>query len=220
MSERRLLSSVRAEDWAPVYNEFWHGLVHSANNRIAALGGILQLYESKISTPGQGMEALRGEVPRLRNLMQQFRALTVSRSERREPVRLRDAMGVVTGLVAHHALARNWSITVTEEPPGLEPVLLWPADALCLPTLMLLAAGGSRNAASVSVSFAQADAMSAAVMVTDQAADVVAASGAFAALARAVAVEHGRLDCVALPPTQAELRLALPGLSLAAQLQA
>lgn len=220
MSERRLPSSVRAEDWAPVYDEFWHGLVHAANNRVAALSGIVQLHEHKISTPKESMDALRAEVARLRDLMQQFRALTVSRSERREPVRLGNAMKGATEIAAHHALARNWSITLTDEPPGLEPVLLWPADAFRFPALLLLAAGGSRAEASLFVSYADADGMSAAAMVTDQAAEAITASAAFAALAHAVAVEHGRLDCLALAPTQAELRLALPGLRRAVQLQA
>lgn len=218
MSARALISSVRAEHWAPVYDELMHGVVHSANNRIAALSGIVQLQEHKLSTAQESFDALRDEVGRLRSLMVKFRALTVPRGVRREPVRLGDALQTASELLAHHDVARNWSITVTDEPPGVEPVLLWPADPLRFATLLLLAANAGRPDGTLFVSISEADGMSVAGVFTSNRTDSVQAAPAYRALQLAVDSEGGSLECIALAAEQIELRLLLPGLARAAQL--
>lgn len=218
MSERELHSSVRAEDWAPIYDDLMHGVVHAANNRIAALGGIVQLQEHKLSTPQETFDSLRDEVERLRSLMAKFRSLTVPPGARREPVRLGDALLVAAELLAHHAVARNWTITLTDEPPGVEPVLLWPADPLRCATLLLLAAGATRANGELFVTFSDADGMSVAGVVAANDRAAVEASRAFRALRDAAVAERGTLECSALGDAQLELRLSLPGLARAAQL--
>lgn len=220
MSDRKLPSSVNAEAWAPIDDELWHGLVHAANNRIASLGGIVQLHEHKISTPEEGMRALSDEVARLRALMLKFRALTVSRKEQREIARIAHGLTTAVGLLAHHSVGRNWVITVTDEPPGVEPVSLWPADPLRFALLLLLAAGAGRQEASFFVTFADCDGMTEVSVMGENASAAVEASAAYAALSAAATAEGGQLQCTMLSPEQVELRLALPGLTRAAQRQA
>ncbi|MBX3174288.1 MAG: HAMP domain-containing histidine kinase [Gemmatimonadaceae bacterium] len=213
ISEFPLQSAVRAEDWANVHDELLHGLVHTANNRIAALGGIVQLQENDLMEADEALTQLRDEVARLRALMLKFRAMTVRRAPSREPVRLGDVLQGTVDVLAHHAVARNWTITLTEEAGDVPPVNLWAADHLRFGVLLLLAAGAGTAKGEYFVTFA-APAASAEVTVTAQnSAEVISASAEFEALSRAATSEGGALRCERVSDTHADLVLSLPGLA-------
>lgn len=192
-------SSVGAEEWALVHDALLQGVVHASNNRVAALSGIVQLQEHALATPQEGLAALKLEVPRLRAMMELFRALMARRGDKREPARLSECARGAAALLAHHPVARQWTVRVDDEPADAEPVLLWPTDAMRFAVLLLLAAGGDAPTGGdappgeLRVSILRSGKRTTASVVAEGKAAAVAASPEFLALKRAAEREGGTL---------------------------
>jgi hypothetical protein len=194
ISKQPWYSSVAADDWAPVHDALLQGVVHACNNRVAALGGIVQLQEHALATPQEGFASLKAEVPRLRAMMELFRALMARRGDKREPARLSECARGAAALLAHHPVARQWTVRVDDEPADAEPVLLWPTDALRFALLLLLAAGGGTpSGGELRVSVLRNGKRTTASVVAAGSAAAVAASPEFLALQRAAEREGGTL---------------------------
>lgn len=208
-----LQSAVRAEDWAGVHDELLHGVVHTANNRIAALGGIVQLQENNLMDAAEALGQLREEVALLRALMLKFRALTVHRAPARAPARLGGVLRGAMDVLAHHAVARNWTVTVTEEPDAVPPVNLWAADHLRFGVLLVLAAGAGTAKGEHLVMFSTAGSNAEVTVTAQNSVGAVTGAAEFQALARAAALEGGSLRCEKVSDTHADVVLSIPGLA-------
>lgn len=206
-------SDVRVEDWAPVQDQLLQGLLHSCNNRLAALAGVMQLQEHGLAEPAEGIAAVGGEVKRMRELMEVFRLLTPKRGKAKEAIRLDEALRAAQGLLKHHHGARRWALELSEVQRA-DPVLLWPADALRIPVLLWLAGAagtpdGQRVEASV-VSLGKDTVVS--VQGAGSEADVRARTE-FAALQHVANSVGGALGCTAgTEKASVTLTLALPAL--------
>lgn len=214
--QRRVPSAVDADVWSGVLDELLHGVVHAANNRVAALGGILQLQDHGLATPSEGIAALRDEVARLRTLMERFRDLTTKRGEQREALRFSDALRASQLVLAHASATRNWQVTVADEGPDVEPVLLWPADPFRFATLLLLAAGAETKTGELFAAVLRNGDFTEVSVVAPGQREATEASLAYRALAEAAQREGGQLRCDATNHgASVELTLVLPGLSAA-----
>lgn len=214
MSEMR--SSVAADDWALVHEDLLAGVVHACNNRVAALGALCELQDAGLSTAEEGFHSLRAEVGKLRTMMELLRALMLKAGAKQEPSRFGDALEGAAALLTHHIIARQWTITIADEPTGTEPVLLWPSDPVRFAVLLLLAAGGQARSGELRVSVIPNG--------TDVEISVVAAGAAaevegrteYLALRRAVELEGGSVRCRPyVDTTSVKTTLALPGLTKA-----
>lgn len=216
ISKQPWYSSVAADDWAPVHDALLQGVVHACNNRVAALGGIVQLQEHALATPQEGLASLKTEVPRLRAMMELFRALMARRGDKKEPARLGECARGAAALLAHHPVARQWSVRVDDEPADAEPVLLWPTDALRFALLLLLAAGGDAPSGELRVSILREGKRTRASVVAAGNAQAVSASTEFLALQRAAEREGGKLTVADYGGSGGvEVTLTLLGLSAA-----
>lgn len=186
-------SSVSAEEWALVHDALLQGVVHACNNRVAALGGIVQLQEHALATPQEGFASLKAEVPRLRAMMELFRALMARRGDKREPARMSECVRGAAALLAHHPVARQWTVRVDDEPADAEPVLLWPTDQLRFAILLLLAAGGEAPSGELRVSVLKSGKHTSVSVIAAGHAAAVGASAEFVALRRAAEREGGTL---------------------------
>src|SRR5690606_17435651 len=92
--------AVSAADWASVSDACLQGVVHACNNRVAALGGIVQLQDHKLASAEEGFASLREEVVRFRALMELLRALMARKGEKREPARMVEALRAAAALLA------------------------------------------------------------------------------------------------------------------------
>lgn len=204
-------SAVRAEDWLPVQDEMLQGLVHSCNNRVAALSGLMQLQEHGLAEPQEGIVAVTEEVKRLRTLLDLFRAICGRRGEQREARRLEDALQTAMSVLAHHHGARRWDLRMSESVQA-EPVLLWPSDALRLPVLLLLAAGaGTPEGGIVEAAVTSVGAESVVTVTGGGSEPGVRARPEFAALQHAVTAEGGSLGCApGMTEASVTVTLALP----------
>lgn len=210
---KALRTSVSAEVWAPVGDALLHGLVHTANNRIAALGGILQLQELDLATPTEGIQSVREEFAKLRILMERFRDISSKRGEMKAAAVLADAVKAAALLLAQHSTARQWKLNITEAGSDVEPVLLWPSDPLRFACLLLLAAGGPGNGAELLVTTLQNGAMVEVTAVSPMPAAEVVVRPEFVGLQAAAAMEGGSLSAVAINENASVMvTLALPGL--------
>lgn len=214
MSELR--SSVAADDWALMHDELLAGVVHACNNRVAALGALCELQEAGLSTAQEGLLALRSEVGKLRGMMELLRALMLKTGAKKEPSRFGDALQGASALLAHHISARQWTITIADEPTETEPVLLWPSDALRFAVLLLMAAGGRAPSGELRVTVMPSGAdVEISVLATGAAAEVEARAE-YVALQRAAALEGGGLRCRPyVDKTSVKVTLSLPGLTKA-----
>jgi hypothetical protein len=190
-------SSVSAEEWAPVHDALLQGVVHACNNRVAALGGIVQLQEHALATPQEGLASLKNEVPRLRAMMELFRSLMARRGDKREPARLSECVRSAAALLAHHPVARQWTVRVNDEPADAEPVLLWPTDQVRFAILLLLSAGGDAPSGELRVSVLKSGKRTSVSVVATGSATAAAASAEFVALKRAAEREGGTLEVAA-----------------------
>jgi hypothetical protein len=210
-------SSVAADDWAPIHDALLQGVVHACNNRVAALGGIVQLQDHALATPQEGFASLKAEVPRLRAMMELFRALMARRGDKREPVRLSECARGAAALLEHHPVARQWTVRVDDEPADAEPVLLWPTDALRFALLLLLAAGGDAPSGELRVSVLRNGKRTTASVVTTGNAAAAEASAEFLALRRAAEREGGTLVATTYGGHEGvQVTLTLLGLAAAA----
>jgi hypothetical protein len=215
-SGKQLRTSLSADAWAPVGDALLHGLVHTANNRIAALGGILQLQELELATQDEGIQSVREEFAKLRTLMERFRDISSKRGAAKVAAVMADALNGAALLMAQHATARQWKLNITEAGSDVEPVLLWPSDPLRFACMLLLAAGGPGQGAEVLVATLQNGPMVEVTVVSPVSAAEVMARPEFIGLQAAAALEGGSLSAVAINENASvAVTLALPGLSLA-----
>lgn len=215
-SERPVRSSLSVEVWAPVGDALLHGLVHTANNRIAALGGILQLQELDLATPTEGIQQVRDEFAKLRTLMERFRDITSKRGDAKVASVMAEGLGAAALLMAQHATARQWKLTITEAASDVEPVLLWPSDLIRFSCVLLLAAGGPGPGAEILVATLQNGAMVEVTVVSPMPATEVMLRPEFVGLQAAAALEGGSLSAVAINAnTSVAVTLVLPGVSAA-----
>lgn len=217
MIEGQVHSDVRVDDWAPVQDQLLQGLLHSCNNRLAALAGVMQLQEHGLAAPAEGIAAVGTELTKMREMMDVFRLLVPRRGKAKEAIRLDEALRTAQRLLRHHHGARRWTLHVAET-GGAEPVLLWPADALRVPVLLWLAsAAGTPEGQRVEASVA---AVGRDTVVTVQGAgreDVVRGCAEFAALQRVAEAVGGALGCAPDAQTASvTLTLAVPALSSSA----
>ncbi len=211
-------SSVSADVWAPVVDALLHGVVHAANNRTAALGGILQLQELELATPKEGIQSVRDEFVKLRALMERFRDLGSKRGDKKEASVIGDALESAALLLAQHATARQWILTIMEAAPDVEPVLLWRSDPLRFACLLILASGGPGVGAELLIATLQNGAMVEVTVVSPMSARAVMGRPEFAGLQAAAALEGGSLTAVPINENASvAVTLALPGLSKAVQ---
>lgn len=209
-------SSIRAEDWLPVHQALLAGLVHACNNRVAALSGIAQLYEARLSTGDEGMQQLLGEVEKLRSLMSLFRLALNGRSARREPARMGEALQTAVALLANHLDARHSRLEAPPESGDVEPVMLWPGDAVRFAVLAFLAAGSEAGKSTVEATIARVGDETV-VAITAPGVEInVLARPEFAALSHAVEHEGGSVSCASMSAGTIMLTLALPGMTKAA----
>ncbi len=208
-------SSIRADDWLPVHQALLAGLVHACNNRVAALSGIAQLYEAKLSSGEEGMQQLLGEVDKLRALMGLFRLALSGRSARREPARMGEALQTAAMLLAHHLDARHARFDAPPESGDVEPVMLWPGDALRFAVLALLASGADAGKGTVESSIARVGDETVMAITAPGSDSVVMARSEFGALAYASKLEGGAVSCASISAGTILLTLALPGMTKA-----
>lgn len=208
-------SAIRAADWLPVHQAVLAGLVHACNNRVAALSGIAQLYEAQLSTGDEGMQQLLGEVEKLRSLMGLFRLALNGRSARREPSRMGEALQAASAMLAHHLDARHSRFDAPAESGEVEPVLLWPGDAVRFAVLALLAAGAEAGKGTVESTIARVGDETVVAITAPGSESVVMARLEFAALAYASEREGGTVNCASISAGTILLTLALPGMTKA-----
>lgn len=208
-------SVFEAAEWMPVEQALLQGLVHACNNRVAALSGISQLYEADLASGAESMQALGGEIQRLRTLMQLFRTVLIGRPERREPARMGEAMQSAVAVLAYHLDARQAKLEAPSELGDVEPVLLWPGDALRFATLAYLAVCVDAGKAAVVGALARVG--SETVVSVTTAGDVarVQAREEFRVLQVAAERAGGSAQCAAIAEGEVMLTLAIPGLSKA-----
>lgn len=209
-------SAVLPAQWLPVHEALVQGLLHALNNRVAALSGIVQLYEAQLSTGEEGMQQIVGEVEKLRGLMQLLRQGVGARASRREPVRMGEALRAAAALLAYHLEARQAHYTAPEDAIDVEPVYLWNGDAQRLALLAFLAM--SRTAGKgggVTASLARVLDETVVTVTGPGVVDHVREAPEFVALQEAVGREGGMASAVAGPEGSVLLTFALPGLSKA-----
>ncbi len=209
-------SAVAAHDWAPVHDELLAGVVHACNNRVAALGALCELQEAGLSTEQEGLLALRTEVGKLRAMMELLRALMLKTGAKKEPSRFGDAVAGAASLLTHHMVARQWTISVADEPTETEPVLMWPSDPLRFAVLLLLAAGGQAPSGELRVTVMPTGTdVEISVLAKGSAAEVEARAE-YLALRRAAEQERGGVRCRPyVDKTSVKVTLTLPGLTKA-----
>jgi hypothetical protein len=216
MSERPEASSVASEDWLPVLEQLLDGCNHTLNNRIAALGGISQLLGMDLVSRAEAGRAIGAEVELLRAATELLRKLGVQRPGRREAGRAGDALRLAAQLLAHHREARSYRFGIAEEPPDVEPLLLWRADHVRAAVLFLLAAGGeAKGELSIEARIEAADGLVRISATTPVASGVVQGTRSYGALARFAAAEGGACTSAAAPDGATALVLELPGLARA-----
>lgn len=215
-ASRGIRSSVSAEVWAPVGDALLHGVVHAANNRIAALGGILQLQEMELATPQEGMQSVRDEFAKLRTLMERFRDLGSKRGEKKEATVIADALKGASLLLAQHSTARQWKLSITEAAPDVEPVLLWATDPLRFACLFILASGGPDIGSELLITTLQNGEMVEVTAVSPMNLAAVMKRSEFVGLQQAATAEGGSLTAEPINDNASVMvTLALPGLSKA-----
>ncbi len=215
MQGRGAHSVFEVSEWAPVQDALMQGLVHACNNRVAALSGISQLYEAQLSTGDEGMQQLSGEVEKLRSLMGLFRSVLAGRAARRDPARMGEALQLAAALLAYHLDARHVHFEAPQESGDVEPVLLWPGDAMRFAVLAYLAASVGAGKATVEGVIARVGDETVVSVSSPGTVDGVRASAEFAALAAAAERAGGSALCGAAPGEHVVLTLALPGLTKA-----
>lgn len=208
-------SAFRAEEWYPVYDALLQGLVHACNNRVAALGGLVQLHEAGLSTADEGMAQLSAEVERLRELMGQYRALAGTRSARRDPARMGESLQQAATLLGYHLEARQSQFAVVAENGHVEPVLLFHGDAVRFAALALLAAGSTAGRGTVRAELARVGDETVVTVTAPGKLEEVRATHEYRALAAAAERERGTVTIAASTDEELRLSLALPGLSKA-----
>ncbi len=209
-------SSIAAEHWLPVYEALVQGLMHALNNRVAALSGIVQLYQAQLSTGDEGMQQLTGEVEKLRQLLTTMRGGLGVRPAKREPMRLGDAFQTAASLLAYHLEARQAQYTAPQDSGDVEPVFLHSADALRFALLTYLAAArATGKGGAVTAVLARLGDDTVVTVTAPGSAAAVKSSVEFAAVAEAAAREGGVASCAEGIGESVLLMLALPGLTKA-----
>lgn len=208
-------SSIRADDWLPVHQALLAGLVHACNNRVAALSGIAQLYEAQLSSGDEGMQQLLGEVEKLRALMGLFRLALNGRSARREPARMGEALQTAALLLSHHLDARHARFDAPAENGEVEPVMLWPGDAVRISVLAFLAASANAGKGAVEASIARVGDETVVAITALGTESAVMARSEFAALVYALEREGGTVSCATMSGATILLTIALPGMTKA-----
>ncbi|HTK50047.1 MAG TPA: hypothetical protein VL328_18835 [Gemmatimonadaceae bacterium] len=93
------------DDWSTISNELLHGLVHALNNRMAALGALVELARLG-DEPGDTLEGLSDELTMLGQVNALFALLPERRSEP-EALELSAALDDALRLHAHHPRLRH-----------------------------------------------------------------------------------------------------------------
>lgn len=208
-------SAFEVVEWAPVQESLLQGIVHACNNRVAALSGISQLYDAQLSTGDESMQQLSGEVEKLRTLMGLFRTVLSGRAERREPARMGEALQSAASLLAYHLEARHSRFDAPPESGEVEPVLLWPGDALRFAVLAFLAASVGAGKSAVEGAIARVGDETVVTVTAMGAAEAVRERAEFKALQAAAARVGGSAQCGAGLEGHVMLTLALPGITKA-----
>ena len=215
--EPAIRSAVPSNAWVTVQETLYGGLVHALNNCVAALSGIVQPQDEGLVAPVDGTGQLRSKVNLLCAMMDLLRVLMARRGERREPVRMGDAMRDVQALLAHHPVARQWTLTIADESPDAQPVLLWPSDPLRFAALLWLTAGRNALDGELRAAVLRHGSQTQVSVVAAGVAATVRKSVEFAALAAAAEAERRALTARDYAgKTSVEVTLALLGLSRAA----
>lgn len=202
-------------EWAPVQESLLQGLVHACNNRVAALSGISQLYEAQLSSGDEGMQQLSAEVEKLRALMGSFRAVLSGRAERQGAARMGEALQSAAGLLAYHLEGRNSHFEAPVESGDVEPVLLWPGDALRFGVMAYLAASAGAGKVTVEGVIGRVGDETVVSVTSPGSVDAVRSTVEFAALEAAAARAGGSALCGSGAGDRVVLTLALPGLTKA-----
>ncbi len=207
-------SSVAAADWLPVQQRLVEGVSHALSNRVAALMGVTQLLELRLVSLDESARTLGGEVAQLRAQVNLLRALGPESGERREPVRVGDAVRQAAALLSQDREARSHAFAMAAESPDTPPLLLWRADHVRLGVLLLLTVSdGAPEAITVAVR-AEAGPQGAVriIATTPLAPEAVRRASTYGVLARLVETEGGRISSAAAPEGTTALELSLPGL--------
>ena len=221
MSGLTARSSVAAVDWLPIQERLIDGLGHALSNRAAALIGVAQLFEmrltSVVTSVEDGAKTLGEEAAKLGELVLLIRSLGSNLSERREPVRAGDAVRLAAEFLAQDREVRAHTYEVAAEPAHTPPLLLWRADHLRLGVLLLLAASdGASQATTVRIRVESALPDAVRILAsTSVPLHAVRETATYAILERFAAAEGGSASSAAAPEGTTALVLSLPGLGSA-----
>ena len=101
----------QADDWTTISNELLQGLIHALNNRVAALGALVELARLDPQEAAESLEGLTGELTQLGRVNALFALLPDRRSEA-EALELPDLLDDALALHAHHPRLRNETCAV------------------------------------------------------------------------------------------------------------
>jgi hypothetical protein len=208
-------SAFEATEWMPIQESLMQGLVHACNNRVAALSGISQLYEAELSTGDEGMRALSSEIEKLRGVMGLFRTLLTGRGERREPSRMGEALQAATSVLTYHLDVRQAKLEAPPESGDVEPVLLWPGDALRFAVLAFLALTPDAGKFPVIAAVARVGDETVVSVTATGAVERVRAREEFRVLVAAAMRVGGSAQCGIGSGDDVMLTLAIPGINKA-----
>lgn len=110
----------QADDWSAISNELLQGLIHALNNRLAALGALVELARLG-DEDGDSLEGLAEELTLLGNVNALFALLPERRSEP-EALELSSALDDALRLHAHHPRLRRATCDVRRSDDALPPV--------------------------------------------------------------------------------------------------
>jgi C4-dicarboxylate-specific signal transduction histidine kinase len=102
----------QADGWATISNELLQGLIHALNNRVAALGALVELARLDAQEAAESLEGLTGELAQLGRVNALF-ALLPDRHSEAEALELPDLLDEALALHAHHPRLRNQTCSVS-----------------------------------------------------------------------------------------------------------
>lgn len=145
--------------------------------------------------------------------MAQYRLLSGTRSARRDPARLGEAVQQAATLLGYHLEARHLRLEIAAENGHVEPVLLFHGDALRFAVMALLAVRSAVGRGAVRAEVARVGGDSALTVTCAGAVKDVRESREYQALVAAVERERGAVTVAATNGGALQLTLALPGLT-------
>jgi hypothetical protein len=181
MDEEYSVGSVEASGaWSWVSDQVVAGLCHDLSDRLSSLMGLLQLAELDGAIEPSVGAPFRSELERVEELVRLFRLLPGGRTERAEPVRLVEALPVVSALLRRHRGLESMRLVVET---GADPVIRarWGTLVRLLLLLAATAARGARAAGSTEVLVRIGSTESSAVVELMVPVEVEASSGSLGA---------------------------------------